>query len=66
MTNKLWIFSNRQRGENHPQSKLTAKQVKEIRKLHKKGFSLTVIAKNYSVSYWNIRKIVTNKTWTHV
>jgi len=58
--------SNRLRGENHPRAKLTSEQVLEIRKLHKQGFSLNVIAKNYKVSKWNIKKIAKGETWTHL
>jgi predicted DNA-binding protein YlxM (UPF0122 family) len=59
-------FSNRLRGESHPLSKLTNVQVKQIRELYDQGFSINVIAKNYKVSTWNIKSIVTRKTWTHL
>lgn len=64
----MWIMAtgNRRRGEAHPQSKLTNEQVLEIRRLFRKGFSLNVIARNYKVSKWNIKKIVMNETWTHL
>lgn len=66
MTSKLWFFSNRPRGESHPRAKLTADQVRQIRKLHSQGFSTNVIARNYKVSKWNVDEIVKNRTWTHV
>lgn len=66
MTSKLWFFSNRLRGESHPRAKLTASQVRQIRKLYAHGFSTSVIARNFKVSKWNIEEIVKNKTWTHL
>lgn len=54
------------RGESHPNSKLTSKEVLEIRKLYSQGFSVKVIAKNYKVSVWNIHQIIKNITWTHI
>lgn len=56
----------RLRGESHPQSKLTGEQVLQIRKLYSQGFSVNVIAKNFDISKWNVKQIVTNKTWTHL
>ena len=66
MTSKLWFFSNRLRGESHPRAKLTADQVRQIRKLYSQGFSTNVIARNFKVSKWNIEEIVKNRTWTHL
>ena len=63
---ELWFFSNRLRGENHPRSKLTSDQVKQIRELYKQGFSTNVISRNFKVSKWNVEQIVKNKTWTHL
>ena len=63
---ELWFFSNRLRGESHPQSKLTTEQVIQIRELAKQGFSTNVIARNFKVSTWNIEEIVKRKTWTHI
>ncbi len=57
---------SRLRGESHPMSKLTEKQVYEIRELSKKGFSANVIARNYKVSTWNVEEIAERKTWTHL
>lgn len=54
-------------GEHHPSSKLTNKQVEEIRKLWEVGHrNIKVIARNYNVSPANIRKIVRGKTWSHL
>ena len=58
--------SNSRRGENHPRAKLTNEQVMQIRDLYSKGFSTSVIARNYKVSKWNIEEIVKKHTWTHI
>ena len=57
---------NNRRGENHPRAKLTNDQVRHIRDLYSKGFSTSVICKNFKVSKWNIEEIVKKKTWTHI
>jgi predicted DNA-binding protein YlxM (UPF0122 family) len=62
----MWLFSNRRRGETHPNSKLTNDDVLMIRDLYKKGFSINVIARNFKVSNWNIKEIVEGRTWTHL
>ena len=55
------------RGEAHPMHKLTEEQILQIRELYKIGHrNINVIARNYKVSPANIKKIVTNKTWTHM
>ena len=55
------------RGEAHPMHKLTEGQILQIRELYKIGHrNVNVIARNYKVSPANIKKIVTNKTWTHM
>jgi len=54
------------KGELHPNSKLTADQVLEIRKLSKQGFTHRVIAKNHNISTWNVKSIVKGKTWKHL
>jgi hypothetical protein len=55
------------RGELHPMHKLTEKDVLNIRYLWKSGHrNVKVIARNHKVSSTNIKKIVTNKTWTHI
>jgi predicted DNA-binding protein YlxM (UPF0122 family) len=64
--NKIWMFNNRLRGENHPNAKLNSKQVKQIRILYNQGFSISVIARNFNISRWNIRDIIKNKIWTHI
>jgi DNA-binding NarL/FixJ family response regulator len=59
-----WIMGLK--GESHPRSKLTSKEVIQIRELYSKGFSSNVIARNFKVSTWNIEEIVKRKTWTHI
>ena len=55
------------KGELHPQHKLTENQVRMIRKLCDIGHrNIKVLARNNGVSASNIRKIVKNKTWTHI
>jgi hypothetical protein len=55
------------RGESHPMHKLTEAQVKSIRELWKVGHrNVKVLARNNGVSPANIKKVVTNKTWTHI
>lgn len=55
------------KGEEHPQHKLTEKQVIAIRRLWEIGHrNIRVLAKNNGVSTSNIRKIVKNQTWTHI
>lgn len=56
----------RQLGENHWNSKLTAEQVREIRKLYKAGFSHKLIARNFKISTWNVRELGLEKTWKHL
>jgi len=53
------------RGESHYAAKLTWEQVKEIRKLYKKGIIIKLLGNKYEVSNTNIRQIVNNKTWRH-
>ncbi len=55
------------RGQFHPSAKLTDEQVLMIRHLWKIGHrNIRVIARNHNVSSSNIKKIVTNQTWTHM
>lgn len=57
------------RGEDNNKSKLTGKQVKEVRKDYKfgvKGFGATILAKKYNVSKQAILKIVRNEHWKHL
>lgn len=51
------------RGENHPNNKLTEKDVRTIRKSKE---SRSTLAKKYNVTYQTIRDIKLRMTWTHV
>lgn len=53
-------------GELNPMAKLTEKQVLEIRKLLKEGWTMTEIAKKFNVSRKAISKIHNRKSWTYL
>lgn len=53
------------RGERNGKSKLTTKQVKEIRK-NGKTTTYTKLAKKYKVSYVSIRSIILGLGWKHI
>ena len=55
----------RGKGESHATSKLTEKQVLEIRKIGKSK-KARVLAKDFSVSICTIRDILYKKTWKHI
>lgn len=55
-----------QRGENHNNSKLTNKQVIDIRKKYELGLSQTVIGKEYNISNRYVSMIVNKKRWKHI
>ncbi len=61
---------NKAHGEKHSKSKLTEKDVLEIRKTHGLkgigGISAAKLAKKFGVSYVLIRAIATKKIWKHV
>lgn len=51
-------------GENHKSSKLTWKQVDEIRNKYKKNtYGYKALAQEYNVTPPNIKSIIENKTW---
>lgn len=61
---KLGLFTPE--GENNPSSKLTAKEVEEIRKEYTRGtkeFGLCALEKKYGVSNVMVSKIVREKNW---
>lgn len=51
------------RGEANPQSKLTAKKVRQIKALKQSGVSQAQIAKLFKVSPMTISRAVTGKAW---
>jgi len=54
------------KGEKHGMSKLTEKDVKEIREKRKNGEKGTKLAKEYKVSRTTIVDIVYGKLWKHI
>ena len=54
------------RGERTGSSKLTAHQVKEIRRCHSLGDTLTALGRAFDVTQGNVRSIVKRETWAHV
>lgn len=54
------------RGEDHANSKLTASQVREIRRLCEEGINQTEIGKRFSVSQSAVMAIRTGRTWKHL
>lgn len=63
---KTYIKPPYNRGENVGTSKLTEKEVKEIKLKLKRGVSVADIAKNYNVTQACISNIKTNKNWSWV
>lgn len=53
-------------GERHPNVKLTAVQVLEIRRRRKCGEYTTTLAREFSVSTQNIQSICTGQSWKHL
>lgn len=47
-------------------TKLTEKEVREIRKLHKRGFGYTYLSRKFNVSHSNIGLIIRRVTWHHI
>lgn len=56
----------RRRGEEGPNAKLTAEQVREIRTLASSGLGARPIAERFGVSRTLVRLIVARRTWRHV
>jgi len=53
-------------GTDHPNAKLTEKDIPEIRKLIADGVMLKDIAKQFGVCIQQISKIKHNRRWNHV
>ena len=51
------------KGEHHSQSKLTSKEVSEIRRRYSEGVSQQTLANQFRVDQSNIHYIVSQKTW---
>ncbi len=54
------------KGEKNGNSKLTYRQVIEIRHKYKLGYKQSCIAKDFDVSYGCINHIILRATWKHV
>lgn len=54
------------RGEELPNTKLTAEKVREIRKQASEGVPRKELAKRYNVDVSTIHEVVNRKTWKHV
>ena len=59
-------FKKSIRGDASPTSKLTWKEVRDIRKLSEEGVSSVVLAKMYGVHYNTINDVVKLKSWMEV
>lgn len=57
---------SRARGERMGNAKLTADKVREARRLHAKGATVSDLAKRYGVHRSTIRPALERKTWAHV
>ena len=70
--NLEWVTSSENQihatmnGLQRPQSKLTADDVREIRKLSAKGYSQRKVANMFDVGKNAIQSILEGRTWTHV
>jgi hypothetical protein len=53
-------------GEAHPNSKLTADAVRQIRMLHAQGWSYVRLGQMFGVSDDAVRDTVRRRTWKHV
>lgn len=53
-------------GEQHHEAKLTAENVRDMRRLHAHGFTFRRLAEKYGVSNVSIYNAVTRRTWRHV
>jgi len=60
---KIGLLSDK-KGEKHPKSKLTNKDVLTIRSLDEDNFFR--LAKEYNVSYSTIMRIISRKSWSHI
>ena len=53
-------------GENHPQSRLTKKQVSQIRDLYEQGHSITNLSKTFGVCRQHVWDIVKKIKWKNI
>lgn len=65
---RLWKdrWKNR-RGENHPNSKLTAAQVIEMRRLHsEEGWGYKRLRKHFGISFGVAQRIISRSSWNSI
>lgn len=61
------VRENCRRGEDRPESKLTAEQVLEIRRIHASGeMGGHQIGRKFGIAFQHVSKIVNRKQWTHI
>jgi hypothetical protein len=71
---RLWAGIPLDRGEDrgfplgaaHPNAKLTADQVRQIRALHREGASYNDLVEMFGVHYDTIRGVIIRRTWRHI
>jgi hypothetical protein len=56
----------RHHGESNPNSKVSVEDVKEIRKMHKQGYTSKQIAELFPIASSSIRRIYSRKDWKHI
>ena len=54
------------RGAQHPEAKLTERDVRRIRRLHDDGYSSTRLAQMFPVTDRHIRKLCRGEAWRHL
>lgn len=59
-------YLNRAKGQDHYASKLSERQVLEIRHKFNNGYSRRMLAVKYQVSRSNIKQIISRHSWKHV
>lgn len=54
------------RGAEHPQARLSADDVREIRRLHTEGIGYRRLGKRFNVHHQTVQAIVTGRSWSRV
>jgi len=58
--------TDHRRGEDHPASKLTESDVRELREKYREGWSWSAMGKAFGVSPFTAKLAATGVTWKHV
>lgn len=64
-----WVYSGKvvvPRGERHPKTTLTTRQVKAIRRRYANGETQVALAAKFGVTQQSVSDIVRRRVWTHV